>query len=439
MLELEQTKLNHYTIQRRLAHGGMSDIYLAHDEQEQTVALKVVHSSHDDFSVRFQREVKTLRDLTHDNILPVLDFGNDGSWNYCVMPYIRTGTLRDRIRKGALSMEEAGVILNQVASALQHSHDAGILHRDLKPSNILLTDDNHTYLADFGLAKGIEEDSEVTQNGCLIGTPEYMAPELAEHPASISSDIYALGIVLYQMLTGRVPFKGSTPISIYWKHIQEPPAPPSQLNSTISYPVEQVILCALEKDPARRFQSAQAMAQAYTRALQTASQAQASSALAIPLALDRATLPPPMQRIIPIASARSKRNFRPAFIGLVAVFFLLILPLALGFSIYANGNGFQVPVALGASAQFSKMNGITQEVSPQAQSTTTTTSATSTPSNSYPYVQDSTSQQSNTNQNSTTNGSNSGGSSRGSNGNHGHNHGHKHDHGHLQIAGWRVM
>ena len=414
MLELEETKLNHYTIQSRLAHGGMSDIYLARDEQEQIVAIKVVHRSQDDFFMRFQREVKALRGLTHEHILPVLDYGVDGSWHYCVMPYIRTGTLRDRIRKGPLSMEEAGIILNQIASALQHAHEHGILHRDLKPSNVLLTDDNHAYLADFGLAKGIEENSEVTQTGCLIGTPEYMAPELAERPATTSSDIYALGVMLYQMLTGQVPFKGSTPMSIYWKHIQVPPTPPSQLNPTISYTVEQVILCALEKDPARRFRSAQAMAEAYTYALrvsQASSQTQAASGLIIPFAPDRTTLPPPVQRVIPMVSVRTKRGIHPAFIALVAVFFLLILPLTLGFSVYVNGNGIHAPAALGASAQFTKLNGLTQEVTPQARSTTSTTTTTTTV-RSYSYPQG------NTNH----------GSSSGNKGGHGHGHGHKHGH-----------
>jgi serine/threonine protein kinase len=392
MLELEETRLNHYTIQSRLAHGGMSDIYLAHDEQGQTVAIKVVHRSQDDFFMRFQREVKALRDLTHDHILPVLDCGEDGSWHYCVMPYIRTGTLRDRIRKETLSMEEAGIILNQVASALQYAHDTGILHRDLKPSNILLTDDNHAYLADFGLAKGIEENSEVTQTGCLIGTPEYMAPELAELPATTSSDIYALGVLLYQMLTGQVPFRGSTPLSIYWKHIQERPTPPSRLNPAISYGVEQVILCALEKDPTRRFQSAQAMAEAYTRALQASSQTQAASSLLVPFAPDRDTLPPPVQRVIPITAVHTKRGIHPAFIALAAVFFLLILPLTLGFTtVYLKGNGTHVSAALGASAQFTKLNGLTPEVSPQARSTTTptttTTTTTTTTVRSYTYPQ----------------------------------------------------
>src|SRR5881275_1656813 len=145
------------------------------------------------------------------------------------MPYIERGTLRERLAKGPLNQQEAGNILAQVASAVQFAHDHGILHRDIKPSNILLKDKQHAYLADFGLAKGVEEVSDLTLTGCLIGTPEYMAPELADGPAITSSDIYALGIVLYQMLTGSLPFKGSTPIVIYCKHIQERPLPPSLL------------------------------------------------------------------------------------------------------------------------------------------------------------------------------------------------------------------
>src|SRR5437588_553869 len=115
-----------------------------------------------------------------------------------------------------LTLEEAGMILQQIASALQFAHDHGILHRDIKPSNILLGDEQRVYLADFGLAKGIDkQERDITQTGCLIGTPEYMAPELAEEPFSTSCDIYALGVLLYQMLTGRVPFTGSTALSVY--------------------------------------------------------------------------------------------------------------------------------------------------------------------------------------------------------------------------------
>ncbi|MDQ6643491.1 MAG: serine/threonine protein kinase, partial [Chloroflexota bacterium] len=270
MLEFEESTLNRYTIQRRLARGGMSNIYLAHDEQQHTVAIKVVNSGNTDFVERFRHEVAALKALKHKHILPILDHGEHGFWHYYVMPYIKNGTLRERITRGPLTQEEAGRILAQLASALQFAHDHGILHRDIKPSNILLKDEDngqHVYLADFGLAKGVEEAGDLTLTGCLIGTPDYMAPELADGPAITSSDIYALGVVLYQMLTGSVPFKARTPMAVYCKHIQERPLPPSLLNPAISMQVERVVLRALEKNPQDRFETVQEMADAYARAL----------------------------------------------------------------------------------------------------------------------------------------------------------------------------
>ncbi len=415
MLELEETKLHHYAIQRRLARGGMSDIYLAHDEQEHTVAMKVVHSSQEDNVIRFQREVKALQDLTHDYILPILDCGKDGSWHYCVMPYMRYGTLRDRIRKEPLSLVEASIIFDQIACALQHAHEQGILHRDIKPSNILLGDGAHVYLADFGLAKDItEDDSDFTQTGCLIGTPEYMAPELAEQPASISSDIYALGIVLYQMLTGQVPFKGTTPMSIYWKHIQAQPLPPSRLNPAISYSVEQVVLCALEKEPTRRFKSVQSMAEAYARALDISGSVSFGQSQTISSDPDRATLPPPSQRVIPLKAVQARRSFHPAFIALVATFFLLVVPFSLGFSFSMGGSSIHTSTVLRANAQFVKMDGLTQARTPTTQPTTTTTTTTTLTTSVQSYSQP----QGGDGQNN---------SNRGEHG-HGHKHGHKHGH-----------
>ena len=248
MMELDISTLKHYTILSRLARGGMSIIYLAHDEQQRTVAIKVVSGGNDEYAARFQHEVAALQALGHEYILPVIDYGEHGLWHYCVMPYIEGGTLRERLAQGPLSQQEAGEVLAQVASAVQFAHDHGILHRDIKPSNILMKDKQHVYLADFGLAKGVEEVSDLTLTGCLMGTPDYMAPELAERPATTSSDIYALGVVLYQMLTGSVPFKASTPMAVYYKHIQEQPLPPSQINPAISPQVEQVVLRALEKN-----------------------------------------------------------------------------------------------------------------------------------------------------------------------------------------------
>ena len=275
MLELEGTTLGHYHLQRSLGRGGMSEVYLATDQRsQQEVAIKLVDSGHMEYSERFQREVKTISSLAHRHILPALDYGQHGAWNYLVMPYIKQGTLRERLAKCPLTLEEAGEVLGQVVDALQFAHDHGIIHRDIKPSNILLQDEHHVYLADFGLAKALwaEGENEITQTGYVIGTPEYMAPELVEQPANTGSDIYALGILLYEMLTGRTPFKGNTPIATCLKQMREQPTSPSILNPAIPRPVERVILCALEKDPQWRFPSARALLQAYKRSLQAAEQ-----------------------------------------------------------------------------------------------------------------------------------------------------------------------
>src|SRR5260370_33328184 len=174
------------------------------------------------------------------------------------MPYIQQGTLSERLKtRGPLSQEAAGMLLAQIASALQYAHDRGILHRDIKPSNILLRADDYAYVADFGIAKALDETSGLTLTGSVIGTPEYMAPELLEQPASPSSDIYALGILLYPMLTGRAPFEGKTPLVVLQKQAQEVPVRRSWLNPSISHLAEQVVLRALEKDPHRRYRTRQ--------------------------------------------------------------------------------------------------------------------------------------------------------------------------------------
>jgi hypothetical protein len=270
---LEGTALSHYRLQRRLGRGGMSEVYLATDETtQQDVAIKLVSSSHEEYTERFLHEIETMHTLTHKHILPVLDSGEHGPWRYLVMPYIRQGTLHGRLRRGRLTFQEASEILEQVVSALQYAHDQGIIHRDIKPSNILLDCSppiyrGGVYLADFGLAKAVEDDYGITQTNCLMGTPEYLAPELMDGAATIKSDIYALGILLYEMVTGRVPFKASTPVGVCWKHLHEQPTPPSQLNPAINQATEQAILCALEKDPCHRFESAKALLDAYQESL----------------------------------------------------------------------------------------------------------------------------------------------------------------------------
>src|SRR5258706_5545119 len=271
---LEGTTLGRYRLKRRLGLGGMSQVYLAYDEDlDRDVAIKVVSSGQAEYIERFKREAKAIGRLTHDHILPAFDSGEQGPWHYLVMPYIEHNTLRERLERGDLTLEEAGELLQQIASALQHAHDNGIVHRDIKPSNILLRDDHYAYLADFGLAKSLKGSSNLTQLGTLLGTPEYMAPELADGPATTSSDIYALGVLLYQMATSRVPFDGETPMAVYMKQLRDEPVPPSYINPAISPAVEQVILRALEKDPRYRYQTANDLAQAYLEALEASNYA----------------------------------------------------------------------------------------------------------------------------------------------------------------------
>lgn len=281
---LEQITINNYHIQRLLKRGGMSEVYLAYDEQRQCeVAIKVVHSTQVGDIKRFQREVKLISTLTHDHILPIFDSGTYDQWQYMVMPYIEQGTLLERLAQRPMTQTEAAIVFEQITSALQYAHDCNIIHRDIKPTNILQRDEQYVYLADFGVAKMLGEETNLTQTNSAIGTPKYMAPELLFEPASTFSDVYALGILLYQMLTGQTPFEGTTSFEILEKHKYIQPIPPSVLNPAISPPVEQVILCALEKDPHRRFQTPQAMAQAYRQALTTTAMATTEPRMAIPL------------------------------------------------------------------------------------------------------------------------------------------------------------
>ena len=265
---LTGTALGQYQLLDRLGRGGMSEVYLAYDEEHnRNVAIKVVASIHADYIERFRREAYAVSTLQHAHILPAYDYGEQPPWHYMVMPYIELGTLRDRLMQEPLTLEETGMILEQIASALQFAHEQGIIHRDIKPSNILLRDDHYVYLADFGLAKSLDGGSTITQTGNLLGTPEYMAPELADGPATTSSDLYALGILLYEMATGQVPFSAETPLAVYWKQIREQPVPPTEINPAIPPAIERVILRSLEKEPQQRYQSANEMAQAYIEAL----------------------------------------------------------------------------------------------------------------------------------------------------------------------------
>jgi eukaryotic-like serine/threonine-protein kinase len=258
--------LGHYRIKRQIGYGGMATVFLAEDiHLGREVALKVFwprSGETQDFLRRFSREARVLAQLDHPHILPIYDYGEQGERAYLVTPYMSGGTLRNTLQNHkVLPPSEAIELITQVLPALQYAHDRNLVHRDIKPGNLLFKSDGSLVLADFGLVKVVEGDgknnlpletlSQTTQS--FVGTPEYMAPEQIEGKAAAASDIYSLGIVFYEMLTGTRPFTGTSLLHILMKHVHEPPRPPRELNPYISPQLEAVILRALEKDPRKRF------------------------------------------------------------------------------------------------------------------------------------------------------------------------------------------
>lgn len=359
MQTLEGTTLGRYHLQHLIGHGGMAEVYLADDELlHREVAIKIVHHYQGNDLARFQREAEMVGPLVHEHILPAFDYGQEGPLHYLVMPYISHGTLADRLQtRGPLNQAEAGVLLEQIASALQYAHDRGILHRDIKPSNILLRDDTYVYLADFGIARSLEQGSDLTETGTIIGTPEYMAPELIDKPASQSSDIYALGVVLYYMLAGHLPFTAPNPVAVFEKQLRHPPPRLSALNPAISPLIENTVFCALAKDPQQRFQTPLALANAYNQALQ--GQPTPTSPLHANLAFYTDTtiassalpsLPPGPQSARPVGQAARLPRNTAFFIALGILALILVLLSVLATNMPNNHGGNQAAAQIPATA-----------------------------------------------------------------------------------------
>ena len=261
-----------YRIEKQIGIGGMAVVYRAVDlNTHHYVAVKVLKAEHiqdEEFVARFQREAEAASKLTHSNIVNLLDVGMDTSGNrFLVMEYVEGQTLKEVIReKGQLSESSAVQITIRILSALQHAHENGIIHRDIKPQNILMQSDGHVKVADFGIARMLNKHT-LTKGDTVMGTVHYFSPEQASgHEMGVTTDIYSVGVTLYEMLTGRVPFDGDTPLAIAMQHLRNAPPPIHQFAPNVSDAVCHICMKAMEKNPAYRYQSAWDMAADLRRA-----------------------------------------------------------------------------------------------------------------------------------------------------------------------------
>jgi beta-lactam-binding protein with PASTA domain/tRNA A-37 threonylcarbamoyl transferase component Bud32 len=254
----ERYELNHL-----IARGGMAEVYRAHDRLlDRPVALKVLFpelSVDRSFVERFRREAQAAANLSHPNIVPVFDWGEDSGTYFIVMEFIDGRPLSAILKSaGPLSADRTADIGAHVAAALGYAHKHGVIHRDVKPGNVLITDEGQVKVTDFGIARAINTEESLTQTGAVMGTATYFSPEQAEGiGVDARSDIYSLGVVLFEMVTGRPPFLGDTPVAVASKHVRDHPPAPRELNPSIPPTFEAIILKAMAKDPNNRYATAE--------------------------------------------------------------------------------------------------------------------------------------------------------------------------------------
>ena len=309
---------NRYALVGLLGSGGMAEVYLAHDEVlDREVALKILRGQYvnDEKFVRlFRREARSAAALNHPSVVPVYYWGRaeDGTY-YMAMEHVPGGNLKDRVRNGGpLGADAAAGIVLQVADALEFAHERGVIHRDVKPHNILLTEAGYVKVADFGIARAANATTTTSQSGPVMGTAGYISPEQAMGgPVGPQSDLYSLGVVLYEALTGDLPYRAEDPVALVMKHVTEHPRSPRQANPEVPESLDALTLKLLAKHPEDRYPSASALAKDLERVRSelppsTAALAKAAGETAAPL------LPPAPEDETRIMSSRSLLTPEPA-------------------------------------------------------------------------------------------------------------------------------
>jgi serine/threonine protein kinase len=368
MEDLTGKQLGQYRIIAQIGQGGMATVYQAYQPSvDRYVALKILPRSYadePDFVQRFKQEAKVIANLEHPNILPIYDYGEAEGYTYIVMRYIEGETLTSMLQGQPLPLDKISEIIAKIAAALDFAHSRGVIHRDVKPSNVLIDKQGHYLLTDFGLAKVLLSSSRFTTSGAFIGTPTYASPEQClGREVDPRCDVYSLGVILYEMAVGRPPFDAETPMAIVVKHIHDPLPLPRDINPALPEAVERVILKALAKEPADRYQTAGELSRALGAALEHPLQVERTGSTVAPVESD-SQIPPPYpvsevrqaapspaeQAQISPSTLRTRANTRPWkwLIGCILIPLAFVAGGILLFGVLKFTN-FQLPIILQAN------------------------------------------------------------------------------------------
>jgi eukaryotic-like serine/threonine-protein kinase len=345
MIEAETIIDGRYRVLSRLGSGGMAEVYLAEDQLlGRQVAVKVLHhhfAEDQEFVERFRREASSAAGLSHPNIVAIFDRGEWNGTYYIAMEYVAGRSLKTIVREqGPLDPATAIDVVIQILRAARSAHKRGVIHRDLKPHNVILDEEGRARVTDFGIARA--GASDMTMTGSIMGTAQYLSPEQAQgHPVSASSDLYSIGVILYELLTGRVPFEGETAVAIAFKQVSAEPLPPSTVNPNLPVAMDALVLRALAKDPAHRYADAEQFMAALQRERRALPAGEGTDSPAASSTFDRRdrgvgplllpAVAPPLEDPAPAPAARRRRVLlwsaaAAALLAALAAAALLFLP-----------------------------------------------------------------------------------------------------------------